>query len=260
MTTRRDIIKGGAGLAAILATGKAPAYLVRSMLAARNGIIRGGGEEPPSPEPHGSKVEWLESTGSGEYIDTGIIPTSDMKMVIDAEIISATTANFNTGCNSTSPLCNMAIGGIYLQIQNPLATNFIFYLGNKTIASEYAKDTNRHVFTINFWDGETGSPYYGFDGNVFPVSGFVFNAPSQRIYVFRGSSSGSAGIMTSTGAMRIYGHNIYKSGVLFQDLVPYRVGSVGYMYDKVSGELFGNSGAGAFLIGPDASAQNGGGV
>ena len=46
MTTRRDILKGGAGLAAILATGKAPAYLVKSMLAARNGIMaakRGGG-------------------------------------------------------------------------------------------------------------------------------------------------------------------------------------------------------------------------
>ncbi|MBQ5796275.1 MAG: hypothetical protein IIW14_09825, partial [Kiritimatiellae bacterium] len=45
MTTRRDILKGGAGLAAILASGKAPAYLVKSMLASRIGIgvPRGGG-------------------------------------------------------------------------------------------------------------------------------------------------------------------------------------------------------------------------
>lgn len=64
MTTRRNILKGGAGLAAILATGKAPAYLVksmvaaqtapavivRSMVAARNGIAaakRGGGWANP---------------------------------------------------------------------------------------------------------------------------------------------------------------------------------------------------------------------
>lgn len=38
MTTRRDILKGGAGIAAILASGKAPAYLVKSMLASRQGI------------------------------------------------------------------------------------------------------------------------------------------------------------------------------------------------------------------------------
>ena len=38
MTTRRHILKSGVGLAAILATGKAPAYLVKSMLAARHGL------------------------------------------------------------------------------------------------------------------------------------------------------------------------------------------------------------------------------
>lgn len=44
MTTRREIItKCGAGLASILAARRAPAALVRSMLAARNGIAVSGG-------------------------------------------------------------------------------------------------------------------------------------------------------------------------------------------------------------------------
>ena len=34
----------------------------------------------------------------------------------------------------------------------------------------------------------------------------------------------------------------------------------GAMFDRVSGELFRNAGSGAFTIGPDASAANGGGV
>ena len=38
---------------------------------------------------------------------------------------------------------------------------------------------------------------------------------------------------------------------LMADFIPVRVGDVGYMYDRVSGELFGNSGTGAFIIGPD---------
>jgi hypothetical protein len=35
------------------------------------------------------------------------------------------------------------------------------------------------------------------------------------------------------------------------DLIPVRVGNVGYMYDKVSGKLFGNVGTGSFILGPD---------
>ena len=41
MTTRREIVKAGAGLAAILAAGNAPAALVRSLVAARNTMTAG---------------------------------------------------------------------------------------------------------------------------------------------------------------------------------------------------------------------------
>ena len=33
--------------------------------------------------------------------------------------------------------------------------------------------------------------------------------------------------------------------------IPVRVGQVGYLYDKVSGQLFGNAGTGDFVLGPD---------
>ena len=35
------------------------------------------------------------------------------------------------------------------------------------------------------------------------------------------------------------------------DMIPVRVGQKGYMYDKISGELFGNAGTGDFILGPD---------
>ena len=40
-----------------------------------------------------------------------------------------------------------------------------------------------------------------------------------------------------------------RDGLL--DCIPVRVGDIGYLYDRVSGELFGNSGTGAFIVGPD---------
>ena len=40
-----------------------------------------------------------------------------------------------------------------------------------------------------------------------------------------------------------------RDGLL--DIIPVRVGDVGYLYDRVSGQLFGNSGTGEFIVGPD---------
>lgn len=42
-----------------------------------------------------------------------------------------------------------------------------------------------------------------------------------------------------------------KSGITIFDLTPVRIENEGYMYDKVSGKLFGNSGTGKFILGPD---------
>lgn len=53
------------------------------------------------------------------------------------------------------------------------------------------------------------------------------------------------------GYMRIYSCSLIDNGKLVRDFIPVRVGTTGYMYDKVSGELFGNSGTGNFVLGPD---------
>ena len=44
---------------------------------------------------------------------------------------------------------------------------------------------------------------------------------------------------------------MWDGETLVRDYIPVRVGQVGYMYDKVSGQLFGNSGTGNFILGND---------
>ena len=51
--------------------------------------------------------------------------------------------------------------------------------------------------------------------------------------------------------LKIYDFQIYDNGILVRYFIPVRVGTVGYMYDKVSGKLFGNAGTGEFILGPD---------
>lgn len=65
---------------------------------------------------------------------------------------------------------------------------------------------------------------------------FLFSASTASSYYFEGY---------------LYFLKIYKSGQLVRDLVPVRIGTTGYMYDTVSGELFGNSGTGSFVLGAD---------
>jgi len=52
-------------------------------------------------------------------------------------------------------------------------------------------------------------------------------------------------------------HNIYnfyakdENGIIRINLIPVRIGIVGYVYDKVSGQLFGKLGTSDFILGPD---------
>ena len=50
---------------------------------------------------------------------------------------------------------------------------------------------------------------------------------------------------------KLFSFQAYTGDTLSIDLIPVRVGQVGYMYDKISGQLFGNSGTGNFILGPD---------
>lgn len=47
------------------------------------------------------------------------------------------------------------------------------------------------------------------------------------------------------------GKTFITDGTTTLDLIPVRVGTVGYMYDKISGQLIGNAGTGSFILGPD---------
>lgn len=49
----------------------------------------------------------------------------------------------------------------------------------------------------------------------------------------------------------VYYIKMYQNDALVRDFIPVRVGQTGYLYDKVSGTLFGNDGTGSFGIGND---------
>ena len=54
------------------------------------------------------------------------------------------------------------------------------------------------------------------------------------------------------GAKRLFSWKHWRNGVLIRDLIPVSKDGIGYMYDEISKELFGNSGSGSFILGPNS--------
>lgn len=79
---------------------------------------------------------------------------------------------------------------------------------------------------------------------------------TQTINVFGGGAFNSLFLFASSPnrfplKCRLKSVKIIIDDVLRFDAIPVRVGQVGYMYDKVSKQLFGNAGTGKFILGAD---------
>ena len=91
----------------------------------------------------------------------------------------------------------------------------------------------------------------------FTVENETSGAKTTAAYTFSGQTSQTATLFalhrsasqyTYCGKYRLFGAKIDTL-----DFIPVRKGTVGYLYDRVSGKLFGNAGTGDFVLGPDVN-------
>ena len=182
--------------------------------------------------------EYLESSGT-QYIDTGITPGNtygyEVKFYINN--MSAETAQL----------------GVWHAWGNGMWGHDCKYINNKILCvfggknNEYLGKLSQDIHTIKMFNGD-----FYFDGvltkqvasSTFTCSG---NATMFGIRVVSSSS------VEYKNSQKIYSCKIFKDteSNLVRDFIPVRVGTTGYMYDRVSGELFGNAGTGDFILGPD---------
>lgn len=139
MTTRRNILKGGAGLAALLASGKAPAYIVKPMLAARQGIFIG--ERTPQDEYWGLCFTAEEAGAVVNMTKVGAAPAVSLESSLDG--ITWTTFDADGG---TTPITLTNIGDkVYFRAGSA---------GNTRFASS---NTKYHSFTLSKKVSASGS-------------------------------------------------------------------------------------------------------
>lgn len=203
------------------------------MIAARQIAFGRGGTR----KPYDAEIEYLESTGT-QYIDTGIIPDVS-EIIIELKYSNGMGHLFGSRLNSSSsPTVNL-LWSLYANTPRVFRLDWI---GSTTQITSGDEDS---VKTVEFRSDEAGSAVV-FGSETY--SGIVKTPNALPIAFFAVNTNGT---ITPCSAMKAVSFKIWKQGILVRDLIPVRVGDVGYMYDKVSGKLFGNQSTGEFVLGPD---------
>ena len=193
-------------------------------------ISQGGGEVEP-PLPYDAEVEYLESTGT-EFITTGVnYDNGAVNIELDVEILP----NSITGNSGVFGIDTAAGRWFGQSTANQVygcgstASNSNIHIGTRIIAGLVFGNGIR--LTIN-------GNYIGSRGS---------GVGTRNFWLFKAGGGG-----TVHAPLRLYYTKIRDANnVMVRDLIPVRVGQVGYMYDRVSRQLFGNAGTGDFIVGPD---------
>lgn len=182
--------------------------------------------------PYDAEVEYLESTGT-QYINTGIYANNDTAV----DVVCKYTQAFND---------NAAVS---MDAGNNATRAFTIEQYNNRIYFSFSNSTTQNASLQSSWNqisaSQSGLIVNGTSVGVSQVPAFQCEYP---LFMF---CYGRKGAPIIYGKWQIASCKIYQNGVLVRDYIPVRVGSVGYLYDRVSGALFGNMGTGDFVVGPD---------
>ena len=201
-----------------------------------------GDRKMMKPLPYDAEVEYLESTGR-QWIDTEIIPNSDYGFEIEFMKLDMT---------ETVPLGTWRawevemFGGDFKYTANAFLGTF----GSLNVEIRYNKINNIIIEKLHH-KRLTVECNGGLDyDNVFTEN----FACAYSAYLF---GNHAKGVPNHLGPCRIFMAQITDGNdSLVRDFIPVKFTNEsgeteGAMYDRVSGQLFGNSGTGAFIIGPD---------
>lgn len=190
-----------------------------------------------SYEPFDSRIEYLRGTGT-QYIDTGIAYRSSLSIEAKLKMESTTIdGEYLFGIKTTldGTTYRWAVDGGSGSYVSP-------HFG--TVTSETVPFTRNEWHTVR-----ADYRYITVDGETVDTEATAF-APESLInlYLYGRSDDNVAAMMRE---LDISSFKIIDNGKTVRDFIPVRKGNIGYLYDNISGQLFGNEGTGSFVLGPD---------
>ena len=191
-------------------------------------------------KPYDAEVEYLESDGNQAIDTTEHYTRSTTKVYLRYMKFSNKKYAFgaNSSDNKTSVLfCNGGSNG----------TTYSFRLWR--YKNLYSTDSDTWQTNAEIHELEiTKSFKVDGVGRWTPGVNDTDFTSERTLFLFASHNANNA---FGSSSMRVYACKIWQNDVLVRDFIPVRKGQVGYMFDKVSGELFGNLGTVDFILGPD---------
>lgn len=203
-------------------------------------------------KPYDAELEYL-SNGGTAYIETNLYAQNGIGFDVTFKGKKAWTTGWLTGwgndysSNNPKYSFEFCTGDQWTQIQAAIGLTRL----NRTKYSVGNKMQTQFV-TLRC---DTSSGVLKLDDTVLATGLFLplsqpATLPNLPLFARRHSNAQSAPEV-SHNDLKISHAGFYVNGVIVRDFIPVRIGTTGYMYDKVSGKLFGNAGTGSFILGPD---------
>ena len=186
--------------------------------------------------PYDSKIEYLESTGT-QYIDTGIVSSintgvaGDVMMTQKGIVNDLILGELRGIYGNRDGFCVDLRGYFFMSVINQVASQ---------------NENERITFSMNYLNDSIGS-FNNLSINLNKAE----NATKYNIYLYGYNYNGSVSFQYAAKKIRLYSVKFTEGQTIVRDFIPVRVGNVGYMYDRVSKQLFGNMGTGNFILGGD---------
>lgn len=179
--------------------------------------------------PYDAKIEYLESTGT-QWIDTLIHPTTGYGFELYGGFTEFDNNEFFGGGNNWDKglgICTHREG------------NYGIIVGTTEVCKIHCDNNIMHLFIVNS-DGTVyvDNEYKGKSNTSMPEGNYT-------MYIFNHSST------RVLRKAKIYYCKIFNNNGLVFNGIPVRKDGIGYMYDKISKQLFSNQGTGNFVLGPD---------
>lgn len=187
-------------------------------------------------KPYDAEIEYLQNTDK-QYIDTQFIPIDTPRIIV--EVLFDDTADTDLfGFRNNAAPCY--IGNIN-RVSNGISYIYYRYYNS----SYYVSSGGRYICDVTV--------YHTLDiGHIIKIDDTIcfegtgkksFEKNNRSVWLFHGRNSYKR--------CKIKTCKLYDGDIIKRDMIAVRKGGIGYMYDRVSGELFGNVGTGEFSLGPD---------
>lgn len=198
--------------------------------------IEDTGEVIGYPNEEMIAVEYLQGDGSA-WIDTGVVIKDNPRVVINIYMTGSLDKDVFGFPSNTQP---SFIGNISASSSKQ---SFQYYRYYTTSSRGSALNSTVPFNTWAEWDMSNVVKCNGSTLATYNRESFAANNQTLRLFNGRG--------YITTNVVRVGATKIYDGDVLKRDFIPVRLGTVGYMFDKVTKKLFGNAGTGSFAFGSD---------